>query len=215
MELRPDWAPGSFAISQVSLYCLELLGGKRISTDPNTMKLLACWQNGENVARDRLIARLHPELAQIAAARLRNERNSSLSTGDLINDAVMRLMRTDSFALNDRVHIIALASRMMRHILIDHARAKAVARRDHIRVELNTSVDGGVRLDLISLEIALVRLGAIDRPLMELVEMRYFGGMTVGDIAEVSGLSEPTVKRRWQTARAWLTDALSNDIDNA
>ncbi len=179
------------------------------------MVLLGRWQDGEDVARDRLITRLYPELAQIAAARLRNERNSSLSTGDLINDAVMRLMRTDSAELNDRVHIIALASRMMRHILIDHARAKSVAKRDHIRVELNTSVDGGARLDLISLETALVRLGAIDKQLMELVEMRYFGGMTVGDIAQVSGLSEPTVKRRWQTARAWLTDALRNDIDNA
>ncbi len=179
------------------------------------MLLLARWQDGGDVARDRLVARLHPELAQIAAARLRSERNSSLSTGDLINDAVIRLMQLENGSVNDRSHIIALASRIMRHILIDHARSKAVAKRDHIKIELCTAIEGSQRFDLIVLETALVRLGAIDRQLMELVEMRYFGGMTIGDIAQVSGLSEATVKRRWQTARAWLTDALTNSIDNA
>jgi RNA polymerase sigma factor (TIGR02999 family) len=104
---------------------------------------------------------------------------------------------------------------MMRNILIDHARVKSSSKRRHIKVEICTSVDGGRRLDLIELESALIRLGAIDRQLMELVEMRYFGGMTVTDIAEVTGLSEPTVKRRWQAARAWLTDALNNPIDDA
>jgi RNA polymerase sigma factor (TIGR02999 family) len=179
------------------------------------MILLSRWQDGEDFARDRLIARLHPELAQIAAARLRSERNSSLSTGDLINDAVLRLMQSENGSINDRSHIIALASRIMRHILIDHARSKAVTKRDHIKIELCTAIEGSQRFDLISLETALVRLGAIDRQLMELVEMRYFGGMTIGDIAQVSGLSEPTVKRRWQTARAWLTNALTNCIDDA
>jgi RNA polymerase sigma factor (TIGR02999 family) len=178
------------------------------------MLLLARWQNGEDFARDRLVARLHPDLAQIAAAKLRNERNSSLSTCDLINDAVLRLMNAENGNINDRAHIMALASRIMRHVLIDHARAKAFAKRNHVKVELCTNVDGEIRLDLISLETALVRLGAIDRQLMELVEMRYFGGMTIEDIAEVSGLSAPTVKRRWQAARAWLTDALTNSIDD-
>ena len=88
--------------------------------------LLALWQSGESGARDRLIARLHPELAQIAAARLRGERNSSLSTGDLINDAVLRLIQVDGGDLADRAHFIALASRMMRHILVDHARVESL-----------------------------------------------------------------------------------------
>jgi DNA-directed RNA polymerase specialized sigma24 family protein len=80
---------------------------------------------------------------------------------------------------------------------------------------LCTNVDGEQRFDLISLESALVRLGAIDSQLTELVEMRYFGGMSVADVAMVTGLSEPTVKRRWQAARAWLADALANPIDDA
>jgi len=181
--------------------------------EANTEILIGRWRGGEDGARDRLIARLHPELAQIAAARLRREHDSSLSTGDLINDAVLRLMNLGAVELVDRAHVIALASRMMRNILVDHARAKNAGRRNHMKVELTTRVEGEQRFDLNHLDSALIRLGAIDAQLVEIVEMRYFGGMTVGDIAAVTGLSEPTVKRRWQTARAWLTDTLSNPID--
>lgn len=182
-------------------------------TEPQTIALLRQWRNGELGARDRVIARLHSELEQIAAARLRRERDSSLSTGDLINDTVLRLVQLERISLNDRAHFVALASRMMRHILVDHARSKGTSKRQHAKVELHTNVEGGQRLDLNSLDSALMRLRALDEGLMELVEMRYFGGMTTADIAEVTGLSEPTVKRRWQVARAWLTDALDNPID--
>lgn len=181
----------------------------------NTSVLLARWQGGEDQARDELVARLHPSLTQIAAAKLRGERNSSLSTGDLINDAVVRLIQADHAQFADRAHIIALASRLMRHILIDHARQKASSKRRHVKVELCTAIDGEQRLDLIALESALIRLGVIDRELVELVEMRYFGGMTVGDIAIVTNMSEATVKRRWRTARAWLATALDTPIDDA
>ena len=180
-----------------------------MSDGATTGVLLVKWRDGDSSARNRLIARLHPELAQIAAARLRQERNASLSTGDLINDAVVRLMGIERMELSDRAHFTALASRMMRHILVDHARAKQAARRDHVKVELCTRVEGEQRFDLNSLDSALIRLGAIDSALMELVEMRYFGGMTVADISQATGMSEATVKRRWQTARAWLAEALT------
>lgn len=186
-----------------------------MEAEPQTEILFSRWRSGESDARDRLIERLYPELVQIAAARLRGERNSSLSSGDLINDAVVRLLQMGNQSLVDRAHFIALASRMMRHILVDHARLKSSAKRRHVKVEICTAIDGGQRLDLNSLNSALIRLGAVDEQLMELVEMRYFGGMTVADISVVTGLSEPTVKRRWQTARAWLTDALANNIDDA
>jgi RNA polymerase sigma factor (TIGR02999 family) len=186
-----------------------------MSSEPETGILLSRWQSGQDEARDRLITRLYPQLIQIAAARLRGERFTSLSTGDLINDAILQIVEFDPAGVNDRAHLLALASRMMRHILIDHARAKSSAKRSHVKVELCTKVDGGQRLDLKCLESALIRLGAIDEQLLALVEMRYFGGMTVQDISAVTGLSEPTVKRRWQTARAWLTDALENPIDQA
>lgn len=185
-----------------------------MQAEPVTSALLLQWQDGGADARDRLIGRLYPELAQIAAARLRRERETSLSTGDLINDAVVRLIQIENIALADRAHFIALASRMMRRILVDHARSKSSSRRHHVKVELRTNVDGGIRLDLASLDSALIRLKALDEGLADLVDMRYFGGMTIADVAQVTGMSEPTVKRRWQVARAWLTDALAHPIDH-
>jgi len=181
-----------------------------MSVEDQTGALLVRWRGGEASARDRLIGRLYPALEQLAAARLRGERDSSLSTGDLMNDTILRLIQIERISLEDRAHLIALASRMMRRILVDHARLKASGKRRHVKVELRTNIDGGQRLDLISLEHALMRLKAVDEALAELVEMRYFGGMTTADIAFVMGLSEPTVKRRWQVARAWLTDAMAD-----
>lgn len=181
--------------------------------EPETRIALQSWRQGEVAARDKLIERLYPELAQIAAARLRREHNSSLSTGDLINAAVIRLVQMERVSFADRAHFIALASRLMRHILIDHARSKASSKRRHQNVEIATRVDGYQRIDLNALDAALIRLKVLDEKLMELVEMRYFGGMTTADIAEVMGVSEPTVKRWWQVARAWLADALANPVE--
>lgn len=181
--------------------------------EPKTAELLAEWRDGAVDARNLLIARLHPELSVIAAARLRAERGTSLSTGDLINESVMRIAKTDGLSIYDRTHMLALASRVMRNILVDHARAKQTDKRHHHKVELTTQVDGDQRFDLITLDSALVRLKVLDEQLSELVEMRYFGGMTVEDVALATGLSEPTVKRRWQVARSWLLDALSNPVD--
>lgn len=182
--------------------------------EANTNVLLAQWKDGAGDARNALIARLHPELLKIAGARLRQERDSSLSTGDLINDAVLRIMRSDVVSPGGRANFVALASHIMRNILVDHARAKASSKRKHHKVELHTRVDGGQRVDLMALEAALIRLRALNPELSELVEMRYFGGMTTADVAAVTGHSEPTVKRRWQVARAWLMDALAHPVDD-
>src|SRR3546814_3894701 len=95
---------------------------------------------------------------------------------------------------------------MMRHILIDHARSKSSSKRRHHKVEISTRVDGPQRIDLSVLEAALIRLRALDEKLMELVEMRYFGGMPTADIAEVMEVSEPTVKRRWMVGGARLAE---------
>ena len=171
------------------------------------------WRDGEVAARDRLVAALLPELRQVAAARLRGERGHSLSAGDLMNDAVLRLLRYDPEALVGRAHVVALASRIMRNILTDHARAKNAGKRRHQRVELNTRVDGEQRVDLEALDFALIRLGVVEPALMELVEMRYFGGMAIEEVALATGQSAATVKRRWRVARAWLADALTDPID--
>jgi len=184
-----------------------------MQTTGDVATLLNGWRAGDGNARNQLVRLLHPQIAQIAAARMRHERNMSLSTGDLINDAMVRLLRIESIELDGRAHFLALASRLMRTVLIDHARAKGADKRRHAKVELCTNIDGEQRFDLNELDSALLRLGAIDSQLMELVEMRYFGGMSIADVAVVTGLSEATVKRRWQTARAWLTDALANPLE--
>ena len=181
----------------------------------DTQILISSWRNGEESARNELIKRIEPDLRRIAAARLRGERNCSLSTGELVNDLVIKIMRTENIAVRNRAHLLALCARIMRHALVDHMRAKGSARRQHHKVELSTNIDGGQRLDLVSLDSALVRLGVIDPQLLELVELRFFGGMNIADVSEVTGVSEPTVKRRWQVARAWLGAALSNPVEDA
>ena len=185
----------------------------RNTYEPGTQTLILAWRDGEMSARDRLLAQIHPALERLAAIRLSGERNTSLSTGDLINDTVVQIMHANGTDVNDRAHLIALSSRIMRNILVGRARHKAAAKRRHVKVELCTRVEGEQRFDLNSLDSALIRLGVIDATLVELIEMRYFGGMSVPDVAIATGLSESTVKRRWQVARAWLTDALLNPID--
>lgn len=185
-----------------------------VSIDGGFAALIERWRDGDSGARDLLIARMLPELRQVAAARLRGEANSSLSTDDLINDAILRFMRLEAVSLADRAHFIALASHIMRNVLTDHARAKQADKRRHQKIELNTQVDGGQRIDLESLNFALIRLGAIDPALMELVEMRYFGAMSIEDVAMATGQSAATVKRRWRSARAWLADAMAGPIDH-
>lgn len=176
-------------------------------------ELISRWRGGDAAARDALIARLHPELSTIAAAQLRRERDASLSSGDLVNDAVLKLVRMGAVDVADRAHVIALAARLMRNILVDRARARHSDKREHQKIELRPEIDGEQRVDLIALETALVRLGAVDADLAELVEMRCYGGMAIADIAAVTGRSEATVKRRWRSARAWLVDALAHPID--
>ena len=178
----------------------------------HTEMLVIDWRGGDLDARDRLIVRLLPELKQIAAAKLRREAGSSLSAHDLINTAVERIMKVEGTKVFGRAHFVALASRLMRNILVEHARAKATDKRAHHKVELHTQVQGGQSFDLLELNSALIRLEAIDPSLMEIIEMRYIGGMSVPEVAEVTGWSESSVKRRWKVARAWLSDALSRPL---
>lgn len=170
--------------------------------------LLAAWRAGERPARDRLFDILYGELGQAAAALLRGERNVSLSVGDLVHETIIRLIAVDRIDWQDRAHFMALTSVMMRRVLVEHVRAKGRAKRQHQKVELQTNLPDVPNADLEEVNDALDALARIDPERAEIVEMRYFGGMEVADIAEVMGLSESTVKRRWQAARPWLYEAL-------
>ena len=173
--------------------------------------LLRGWREGDLAARDRLFELFYPDLKRSAAAMLRRERGVSLSTGDLIHETVTRLIALDRIDWNDRAHFMALSARMMRRALLDHIRGKRALKREHEKVELSTGIAGEPNIEAEELNAALDRLAAIDAERADIVEMRYFGGMEIADIAIVLGLSDSTVKRRWQTARLWLLEALTND----
>ena len=172
--------------------------------------LLQAWRDGDDQARERLFSLLYPDLVQVAASLLRRESSVSLASGDLVSESVLRLIRLNQIQWADRAHFMAMAARFMRRALIDHIRAKQSDRRDHFRVELTTRFAGQRPLDLQGLEHALLRLSAVDGEMAEIVEMRYFGGMTTADVAEVLRISEPTVKRRWAVARVWLREAMDH-----
>jgi RNA polymerase sigma factor (TIGR02999 family) len=170
--------------------------------------LLGAWRGGDRSARDRLFAILYAELQLSAAAMLRGERDVSLSIGDLVHETILKLIALDRIDWQDRAHFMALTSVMMRRALIEHIRAKRTAKRRHQKVELMTNLPDVGNADLDEVNEALDRLGRIDPERAEIVEMRYFGGMEISDIAVVLNMSESTVKRRWQAARLWLYEAL-------
>lgn len=181
------------------------------SGEREAKQLLDAWRTGDLVARDQLFTLLYSELRQISAGLIRSERNISLSTGDLVNEAVIRLMRVDQVEWNDKVHFLALAARAMRRVLVDHARKKRSDKRAHHKVTLVSRLGDGQaeRIETDVLEKALIRLSVIDAEKAEIVELRYFGGMTLEEIAEIQGVSEATIKRHWRAARAWLLDCLN------
>lgn len=180
----------------------------------DTKQLLQAWRAGDTDARDQLFNLLYVELRQVSAALLRAESNNSLSTGDLVNEAVLRLITLEHIEWADKSHFLALSARAMRRILIDHARKKKSDKRFHHKVTLLTRIEGAAqRLDMDVLEKALIRLTVFDPGKAEIVELRYFGGMSLEEIAEVVGASESTVKRQWRVARAWLLDAMTEEPD--
>lgn len=172
--------------------------------------LLASWRAGDLTARDRLFALFYPDLKRAAAAMVRREPGLSMSTGDLIHEAAARLMGLNRIAWQDRAHFMALSATMMRRALLDHVRSRKRLKREHEKVELTTGIAGEPNIELEALNGALDALAAIDRERADIVEMRYFAGMEIADIAAVLGTSESTVKRRWNAARLWLLEALTH-----
>jgi RNA polymerase sigma factor (TIGR02999 family) len=176
--------------------------------DGRVQALFRQWREGDFSARDQLFELLYPELRQAAAGLLRYERGLSFSAGDLVHDTVMRLIRLHSLDWADKAHFLALASQMMRHVLIDHVRARRRDKRQHVKVELTSRIEGAKTVDFDMIEEALRKLATVDGGHAQIVEMRYYGNMSIGDVAQVLGCSEMTVKRRWRAARAWLIDQL-------
>lgn len=185
------------------------------STRDELPGLISRWNSGEPGALDRLIALLYDELRQIAHSHLARERDGhTLSTTALVHEAYVQLAGRTGPVWQGRAQFFALVSRVMRHVLVDYARRRNAAKRGGggLRVEIDERdhpADENV-VELLSVNEALERLAAHDERLAQLVECRFFGGMKDAEIAEALGVSERTVWRDWQRARAYLFTLLES-----
>jgi RNA polymerase sigma factor (TIGR02999 family) len=168
------------------------------------------WGRGDDQAFERLVPELYRELRRIAGRCMAGERaGHSLQATALVNEAYMRLIDVRRVNWQDRAHFLAMAARLMRRVLVDHARSKGYQKRggDAVRVtfieELPVTADPG--RDLIALDDALQALAQIDERKSRVIELRFFGGLSVEETATILKVSPDTVMRDWRLAKAWLT----------
>jgi RNA polymerase sigma factor (TIGR02999 family) len=172
-------------------------------------QLLLRWRNGDQAALDALIPLVYRDLRLAARRCLRAERSDhTLQSTDLVHEAYLRLAGDRPLPTENRTHFVAIAARLMRQILVDYARRRNAAKRGpQHKVELDSSFDLPQResLDVVALDDALNRLSRRDVQQERIVELRFFGGLTVEETAVALAISPATVKRDWNMAKAWLT----------
>ena len=193
-------------------------------TPPETAQitvLLKAWAAGDAAALDRLTPLVYDELRRMARRYMRNERaGNTLQTTALVNEAYIRLVDVKNVNWSDRVHFFAVSAQMMRRILVDAARARTSAKRGGLAkhvvhstaVNLDEIPDASSNrgAELIAVDDALQRLAGFDRRKAQVIELRYFGGLSVEESAEVLKISPQSVMRDWKLAKAWLTRELSS-----
>lgn len=181
-------------------------------------KLLAAWGHGDPDARDALIPLIYNELRRIARRHLGNERpDHTLQSAALVNEAYLRLVGKKPPKWQNRAHFFGVAAQMMRHILVDHARSRRAAKRGAgiPRLVLDTEIALPLQppeVDLVALDGALKKLADLDPGESRVVELRFFGGLSIEETAVVMGISARTVKREWAAARAWLRLEMDKDV---
>jgi len=185
-----------------------------VATSSNVTQLLVDWRNGNNDALNQLMPLVYDELRDLAKRYMRRENSShTLQTNALVNEAYLRLVNQQNVDWQNRAHFFAIAAQVMRHLLVDHARSKQYAKRGggavQVTLDEGLAVSDENSVELLSLHQALERLEQIDDRKSKIVELRYFGGLSTEETAEVLGLSEITVKREWAKAKAWLFRELS------
>jgi RNA polymerase sigma-70 factor, ECF subfamily len=172
-------------------------------------QLLVDWSNGDQEAINILMPLVYEELRRLARNYMRRERpGHSLQTSALINEVYLRLIDQKNISWKNRAHFFGISARLMRQILVDHARSHKYAKRggDMLKVPLDEAADIGEKRasDIVALDDALKSLAVIDEQQCHIVELRFFGGLTIEETAEVLGLSHATIEREWSMARAWL-----------
>ena len=185
------------------------------ASSPNVTKRLVAWGQGDHQAFDRLMPHVQHELHHIADRYIAAERpGHELQATALINEAYLRLVDWKDIQWADRAHFFAMAANMMRRVLVDHARRRDRAKRGghQIQVSLIEAAHLPIpeRADVLSLDEALQRLETFDPRKSRIVELRFFGGLSLEETAEAVGVSVATVRRDWTLARAWLSRELKN-----
>jgi RNA polymerase sigma factor (TIGR02999 family) len=178
--------------------------------------LLADWSRGDERARDALIPLVYDELRLIARRNLLRERSDhSLQSAALVNEAYLRLVRQKTPDWQNRAHFFGVAAQMMRQILVDHARNRLAAKRGAgatlLSLDPAMAVQKETEVDLLALDSALNKLATMDHQQSQLIELRFFGGLSVEEAALVLGVSTRTVERSWTAARAWLRVEMTAD----
>jgi RNA polymerase sigma-70 factor (ECF subfamily) len=176
-------------------------------------ELLRAWSDGDEAALEQLVPLVEAELRRLARRYMvRERRGHTLQTTALVNEAFLRLTDTRQVRWQDRAHFLAISARLMRRVLVDHARSRGYQKRggDGQRVTLTdvAAVSPEPTLDLIALDRALERLAAVDARKARVVELRFFGGLSVEETADVVHVSTDTIKRDWRSAKLWLRRAL-------
>jgi RNA polymerase sigma factor (TIGR02999 family) len=177
-------------------------------------RLLADWGRGNEEAREALIPVVYDELRRVARRHLRRERpDHTLQSAGLVHEAYLRLVRQETPQWQDRAHFFGVAAQLMRHILVDHARNHLAAKRGGGAPRLSLDSEKAraqkQEFDLVALDDALGKLITLDPQQGRLIELRFFGGLSIEETAVVLGISPATVKREWATARAWLRRELN------
>jgi RNA polymerase sigma factor (TIGR02999 family) len=178
-------------------------------------ELLLDWGNGDREALKAILPQVYNELRRLARHHLQQQRaNHTLQTTALVHEAYLRLAEEKSLRVKDRGHFFGIAAQLMRWILVDYERNRRALKRGAGATRLTLDPSIAVRsrvqdVDLLALDEALDRLAKLDSQQSRIVELRYFGGLTIEDTSEFLGLSPATVKRSWSSARAWLLREMS------
>jgi RNA polymerase sigma factor (TIGR02999 family) len=180
-------------------------------------ELLLAWKEGDSAARDALFDAVYDELRRLARMRLARERpDQSLAPTALVHEAYLKLVDQRRVQWQNRSHFFAIAGKVMRRILVDHARARAAAKRGgDARVPLDDveAALAPLEIDVLALDAALEKLASLDRRQSELVELRFFAGLTVDETAATLDVAPITVKRDWALAKAWLFRELQDESE--
>ena len=185
-----------------------------MSSTHEVTELLTAWSGGDKAALDKLMPLIHQELRRLAHRYMSRERpGHTMQTTALVNEAYIRLVNREGVHWQNRAHFFAIASQLMRHILVDHARSHAYAKRgggaQTISLDEAMVVSQERAAEVVALDDALKELADIDPQQSRIVELRFFGGLTIEETAVVLGLSPATIKREWSTAKAWLYHELA------